>query len=184
MAEPTIARPNVEYKTALIRLPALLGVSSGRSSASTIGSVGVGPNLILAGNSVEIASISGLCSKTVSVTSGASTASATVSEAANSSALANSSLAKIFVSYFSASISAWCCLIYLSKTLSPSVTPASISSAFRLACPIVISLASLKSKIDSVSCSNGFLSFSVIKILSMPLSAVLHVPQNIGRDQL
>ena len=187
MAEPTIARPNAEYRTALIRLPALLGVSSGRSSASTIGSVGVGPNLILAGNSVEIASISGLCSKTVSVTSGASTASATsatVSEAANSSALANSSLAKIFVSYFSASISARCCLMYLSKTLSPSVTPASISSAFRLACPIVISLASSNSKIDSVSCSNGFLSFSVIKILSMPLSAVLHVPQNIGRDQL
>ena len=188
MAEPTIARPNAEYRTALIRLPALLGVSSGSSSASTIGSVGVGPNLILAGNSVEIASISSLCSKTVSVTtSGASTASATsatVSVAANSSALANSSLAKIFVSYFSASISARCCLMYLSKTLSPSVTPASISSAFRLACPIVISLASSKSKIDSVSCSNGLLSFSVIKILSMPLSAVLLVPQNIGRDQL
>ena len=187
MAEPTIARPNAEYRTALIRLPALLGVSSGRSSASTIGSVGVGPNLILAGNSVEMASISGLCSKTVSVTSGTSTTpatSATVSVAANSSALANSSLAKIFVSYFSASISARCCLMYLSKTLSPSVTPASISSAFRLACPIVISLASSKSKIDSVSCSNGFLSFSVIKILSMPLSAFLHVPQNIGRDQL
>ena len=52
MAEPTIARPNAEYRTALIRLPALLGVSSGRSSASTIGSVGVGPNLILAGNYV------------------------------------------------------------------------------------------------------------------------------------
>ena len=190
MAEPTIARPNAEYRTALIRLPALLGVSSGRSSASTIGSVGVGPNLILAGNSVEMASISGLCSKTVSVTSGTSgtsttsATSATVSAAANSSALANSSLAKIFVSYFSASISARCCLMYLSKTLSPSVTPASISSAFRLACPIVISLASSKSKIDSVSCSNGFLSFSVIKILSMPLSAFLHVPQNIGIDQL
>ena len=49
MAEPTIARPKAEYRTALIRLPALLGVSSGSSSASTIGSVGVGPNLILAG---------------------------------------------------------------------------------------------------------------------------------------
>ena len=187
MAEPTIARPNTEYRTVLIRLPALLGISSGRSSASSIGSVDVGPNLILAGNSVEIASISGLCSKTVSVTSGASTASATsatVSEAANSSAFSNSSLANIFVSYLSASISARCCLMYLSKTLSPSVTPASISSAFRLACPIVISLASSKSKIDSVSCSNAFLSFSVIRILSMPLSAVLHVLQNIGRDQL
>ena len=46
MADPTIARPNAEYRTALIRLPALLGVSSGSSSASTIGSVGVGPNLI------------------------------------------------------------------------------------------------------------------------------------------
>ena len=31
MAEPTIARPNAEYRTALIRLPALLGVSSGSS---------------------------------------------------------------------------------------------------------------------------------------------------------
>ena len=131
-----------------------------------------------------MASFSVSCSKTISFTACASTVSAAAPAVANSSALANSSLAKIFVSYFSASISARCCLMYLSKTLSPSVTPASISSAFRLACPMVISLASSKSKMDSVSCSNGFFSFSVIKILSMYSSAVLHVPQNIDRDQL
>ncbi len=42
-SQPTIIRPNAEYRTAFVFT--LLGVSPGRSSASTTGSVGVGPNL-------------------------------------------------------------------------------------------------------------------------------------------
>ena len=71
----------------------------------------------------------------------------------------SSMILSFWVSNFPASISSRCCLMYLSRILSPSVTPASTSSFFRAAWPTVISFASSKSRTVSFdSCSVGIFS--------------------------
>ncbi len=166
----------------------LPGVSSEGPPASTTGSVGVGQALILAGNSVEIASISGLCSEDRSVTSGASTASATsatVSVAARLFSFNGLLWPKFFVALvFSASnfssVLFWCiCLRHCHLPLHllcfflpfDGLPNRHLFSIFQTL------------KLILFSCSNGLLSFSVIKILSMPLSARF-ITLITSRDQL